>query len=644
MAGIVLGLVCLIGIVLLVFYWRGYELLTDRERAQASSAALRLAGELGQHLALAEGLAASLANLGEVLPPDAALWQRSLPHVLDLEARDSLIAGGGLWPEPGAFAPDVERSSFFWGRDANGRLQFFDDYNATDGPGYHREEWYVPARHQQPGRCYWSRSYQDPYTAEPMVTCSVPMFGARGRFTGVSTVDLRLSGLQKFVTERGRSLRGYAMMVDRNGTFITLPGASEHGQSARLGESLSIATLAQEMDTLAPMAAFLARAAETAGPVDETLARRISEAADRIPLDEARRVVAQLHTSEADAAEVSQAVFDKDPFLGEPVLVTALRLGGTHWQLVVVQPRRLVHEAVESVLTPVAIYLVLAIGLVALVAAWLVRRILVDPIRRMAEQVRQAELAPDAASRIAVPGKDELGQLALAFNLRAERLAQSHARLQASAEQFRSVTALAHDALIQVDEQGLIRTVNPAGERMFGVSEGQLQGHSLQQLLPWSPAADGDGAGDRSGGQSRAATRMRLLNATRPGGSSFPAEVSASYWQGPDGGLYNVQVRDITERRRAEEQVKLLATHDTLTGLPNRVLFQDRLQQAIKQCQRNRRPLGLLFLDLDNFKLANDSLGHAIGDSLLRAVSERLLACVSNEGSVARLGGDEFVV
>jgi len=105
-----------------------------------------------------------------------------------------------------------------------GKLEYFDEYNDPAGPGYHREEWYVPARYQSPGRCYWSRSYQDPYTNEPMVTCTVAM-RENDVFTGVSTVDLRLAGLQQFVAERGAALHGYAMVVDRNGVFITLPPA-----------------------------------------------------------------------------------------------------------------------------------------------------------------------------------------------------------------------------------------------------------------------------------------------------------------------------------------------------------------------------------------------------------------------------------
>ncbi len=643
--GILLGLIGLIGVVLGVIYWRGYALLAERERIVAASAAHRLAGEIGQQLALAEGLTAAMANLGESLPHDAQLWRSVVPHVLDLKQRSQLIAGGGLWPEPNAFTEGVRRASFFWGRDSAGTLRFFDEYNDPAGPGYHQQEWYVPVRHQQAGRCYWSRSYQDPYTNEPMVTCSVGMHEG-DRFLGVSTVDLRLAGLQQFVTERGRSLQGYAMMIDRNGTFITLPAATEHGQSERLGETLSFAQLAEEMRSLRPMAAFLDAPQSAAGPELEQLTGEIDAATDAIDAAEARRIAAQLRAPAAQDPIVRQAVFEIDPFLNEPVLVTALRREGTQWQLVVVQPRRLVHEAVESVLTPVALSLAMAIALVVLVAAALVRATLVDPIRKMAMQMLRADQAMDAPQRVDVPSGDELGLLARTFNHHSERLALSHAQLRASAEQFRSVTALAHDALIQVDDQTLIRSVNPAGERLFGRSEAEMLGQPLEQLLPGTPVDQlvADSAGNAGASHSRAASTMRVISAMGPDGRHFPAEVSASYWRGEEAGLYNIQVRDITERRRAEEQVRLLATQDTLTGLPNRVLFQDRLQQAVQQCQRTRRLLGLLYLDLDNFKLANDSLGHAVGDRLLRAVTERLLACVGNDGSVARLGGDEFAI
>jgi diguanylate cyclase (GGDEF)-like protein/PAS domain S-box-containing protein len=101
---------------------------------------------------------------------------------------------------------------------------------------------------------------------------------------------------------------------------------------------------------------------------------------------------------------------------------------------------------------------------------------------------------------------------------------------------------------------------------------------------------------------------------------------------------------DITERKRAEDQIKNLAYHDALTGLPNRLLFTDRLSLAVSQAARHSQHLAVLFLDMDRFKVINDSLGHSLGDRLLQAVAERLLACVREADTVARLGGDEFTL
>ncbi|HJT16793.1 MAG TPA: EAL domain-containing protein [Thermoanaerobaculia bacterium] len=127
----------------------------------------------------------------------------------------------------------------------------------------------------------------------------------------------------------------------------------------------------------------------------------------------------------------------------------------------------------------------------------------------------------------------------------------------------------------------------------------------------------------------------------RHDGLTFPQEISISAIEG--GGFVCV-ARDITERTYAEEQIKHLAYHDALTGLPNRLLFKDRLTVAISHAQRERTKLAVLFLDLDRFKVINDSLGHNIGDQLLQAVAARVQSCVRESDTVARLGGDEFTI
>ncbi len=128
----------------------------------------------------------------------------------------------------------------------------------------------------------------------------------------------------------------------------------------------------------------------------------------------------------------------------------------------------------------------------------------------------------------------------------------------------------------------------------------------------------------------------------RMDGVNFPQEISLTSISG-DGSMVCV-VRDITERTYAEEQIKHLAYHDALTNLPNRLLFKDRLTVALSHAHREDSGLAVLFLDLDRFKVINDSLGHNIGDQLLQAVGARIEACVRDSDTVARLGGDEFTI
>ncbi len=178
--------------------------------------------DLNTRLMIAEVTATSVVNAARVMPKEAALFRQFLPALLNQQGYEFLIAGGGYWPEPKEFDPAVERHSFFWGRQPDGQLKYFDDYNLPEGNGYHREEWYVPARYGTDRKCYWSRSYVDPYSGQPMVTCTIPSL-VGGKFVGVSTVDFKLEGLGELMEAAIGGVGGYGFIVDRNNKFIYHP-------------------------------------------------------------------------------------------------------------------------------------------------------------------------------------------------------------------------------------------------------------------------------------------------------------------------------------------------------------------------------------------------------------------------------------
>ncbi|MGC2856524.1 PAS domain S-box protein [Novispirillum sp. DQ9] len=129
-------------------------------------------------------------------------------------------------------------------------------------------------------------------------------------------------------------------------------------------------------------------------------------------------------------------------------------------------------------------------------------------------------------------------------------------------------------------------------------------------------------------------------------GEAFAARLVASPVMAGDGTVGSVVlvVNDITQRKRDEERIRYQANYDMLTGLPNRTLFHDRLDQAVRGARRSGQPMALMFIDLDGFKAVNDTLGHEAGDQLLQGAAQRLSQCVRDNDTVARLGGDEFTV
>jgi diguanylate cyclase (GGDEF)-like protein len=128
----------------------------------------------------------------------------------------------------------------------------------------------------------------------------------------------------------------------------------------------------------------------------------------------------------------------------------------------------------------------------------------------------------------------------------------------------------------------------------------------------------------------------------RKDGTTFPVEVRLGVLESGGRRLILGLVRDITERVRAEETIRKLAYHDSLTGLPNRVLFANRLNRAMAQAHHNQSTFAVMSLDLDRFKDINDTHGHSMGDQLLNSVGKRLVGLLRKNDTVSRTGGDEF--
>jgi diguanylate cyclase (GGDEF)-like protein/PAS domain S-box-containing protein len=221
--------------------------------------------------------------------------------------------------------------------------------------------------------------------------------------------------------------------------------------------------------------------------------------------------------------------------------------------------------------------------------------------------------------------------------------------LERLSHQHEMVLEAAGEGIFGLDRHGNVTFVNPAASHMTGWSTQELLGRPMHNLLHHTKP---DGAPYPSAecpiyaAFTTGTTHSRDDEVFwRKDGTSFPVEyTSTPIFENSEIVGAVVTFRDITERKALEKQLHHQAFHDPLTGLPNRALFMDRLEHAITRANRRGSKVAVLFMDLDNFKVINDSLRHKAGDQLLVAVAERLQAGLRPEDTAARLGGDEFTI
>ncbi len=209
---------------------------------------------------------------------------------------------------------------------------------------------------------------------------------------------------------------------------------------------------------------------------------------------------------------------------------------------------------------------------------------------------------------------------------------------------FRSLVQHSSDVFAILDPMGIVRYVSPAAERVFGTSGDRMVNRTLAELVHEADrgAYEAHFSASLMGSSSTSHIGCRMI---RTDGEWMRTETVATNLLG-DANVNGIvlTIRDVTERVTLEEHLRHQALHDPLTGLGNRALFQDRVAHGLARAERTNDEVAVVFLDLDNFKEINDSLGHAAGDAVLVQTANRLRTCLRDSDTAARFGGDEFAI
>lgn len=228
------------------------------------------------------------------------------------------------------------------------------------------------------------------------------------------------------------------------------------------------------------------------------------------------------------------------------------------------------------------------------------------------------------------------------LELSSQELIQSNSDIRAL---FERIIYSSEDGIFAFDHECNCTVWNPGMEAITGISRDETPGRRVYDLFQSFQEIAGSRFLSEIISGKTLSTKEKSFSISREGKKRFyEAHFSPLFNESREviGGF--AIIRDITTRVQAEETIKHQAFHDSLTGLPNRLLFEDRLSIAIGQARRAKEMLAILFIDLDRFKVINDTLGHNIGDQLLNVLGQRLVKCMRDGDTVARMGGDEFTV
>ena len=430
---------------ILVMKTRGQKLVLNESSKLIEEIGNSAVADINIRTSEIAALTRSLAITAEELPKNNEIFKEVLPSIINFQ-NDFKVAGGGVWPEPYLFDSNVKKNSFFWGRNLAGNLEYYDDYNKSRN-GYHNEEWYVVVRYSKPRQCFWSQSYMDPHSYQPMVTCSVATFDNNNQFSGVATIDLKLEGLQDWITSWQDKTGGYAFIVDRNNKFITFPepdlvkNIDEDYQGNRIEEFIIASELSAKQSLFSPIAQsldninqILIKKAQSSLNYNQEITKKIDRDSYQINSQQATLINAIItNTNKVDQDNsylVEKIEIEKDFILNESANVFTFLIPDSYWKFVIIQPKSNAIAVADNIVRLLIFYLTITIIIVIFAAYFVLRKLLIQPLietsqvmESLGNLVIEKRYDDLKDCQIQYNSKNEIGKLATVFNSLTHQLA-----------------------------------------------------------------------------------------------------------------------------------------------------------------------------------------------------------------------------
>ena len=422
----------LISIIIFIFSFTKITEPIAKEQANIdlSLSANNIALKLNSQLAKAETLAFALAKIGEQLSGNTQKDKILLYHLLSLSKDNPYIAGGGVWPEPYAYKKEKKHASFFWAKNKHSKFVFFNDYNQEGSVSYHHERWYVPSKYTDKNKAFWSNSYIDPYSKEPMVTVSVPMYKQK-QFIGVSTIDVMLTGLDTLLQEQTKAFNGYAILVDSGGKFLSHPDKQYSQVQGHYLSSNQYTKKVQGFDKVNE--SIEASMQSLSSGYDNTDLRvKLFKEINGISKRDIQILAKLISNPTKNVSTIEHLYSLSSPHSTEVSDVVVMDFEQTHWKLAIYIPHSYIYASSKATLKSLLLTFSIIFVLLLLLSIIILRTLLIKPLSKLNYEIKAIADEDNPLQYLSVKGNDELSELAKYFNEHSKLLYEAKDKLSSA--------------------------------------------------------------------------------------------------------------------------------------------------------------------------------------------------------------------